>query len=213
MNGESKNCLINESACGRIEGNPVCPKCGMDERVVYPGQSDLDSALFDAKVRFSSFREKTCVADDEQPPECQNVQRQIDLDANLSRVYFFYAFVFVCLSVGYFEKSDLSGWQYLIGVGFSAVGLWGLVRGVWFALLPFLVYCIYILAIAFPFFYDFWVNVLSKYSVGSFADGVLWVLFVVFFMFFHAAILFWFVWGLIGMALAMLAIWRSGAVK
>jgi hypothetical protein len=52
MSAENKNCLINESACGRIEGNPVCPKCGMDERVFYPGQADLESALQNAKVNF-----------------------------------------------------------------------------------------------------------------------------------------------------------------
>ena len=45
MMKENKTCLIHESAGGRIEGNPVCPKCGMDERVVYPGQADLEAAL------------------------------------------------------------------------------------------------------------------------------------------------------------------------
>jgi hypothetical protein len=52
MSAEYKNCLINEAACGRTEGNPICPKCGMDERVVYPGQADLESALQNAKVNF-----------------------------------------------------------------------------------------------------------------------------------------------------------------
>lgn len=52
MMKENKTCLIHESAGGRIEGNPVCPKCGMDERVVYPGQADLEAALQNAKVNF-----------------------------------------------------------------------------------------------------------------------------------------------------------------
>ncbi|MFM8899726.1 MAG: hypothetical protein ACKOF9_07235 [Burkholderiales bacterium] len=34
-------CLINQSACGRVAGNPLCPKCGMDDRVVYPGQGQF----------------------------------------------------------------------------------------------------------------------------------------------------------------------------
>lgn len=38
------SCLINQSACGRTADNPVCPKCGMDERVVYPGQADRVAA-------------------------------------------------------------------------------------------------------------------------------------------------------------------------
>lgn len=47
-------CLINQSACGRIEGNPVCPKCGIDDRVVYPGQGDLEVALASAATRYLS---------------------------------------------------------------------------------------------------------------------------------------------------------------
>ncbi len=54
MNAENKNCLINEAACGRIEGNPVCPKCGMDERVVYPGRADLEAAIEHGKVMFKN---------------------------------------------------------------------------------------------------------------------------------------------------------------
>lgn len=45
-------CLINQSACGRVEGNPVCPKCGMDERVVYPGQSDREAAQTAGKAQY-----------------------------------------------------------------------------------------------------------------------------------------------------------------
>jgi len=52
MSAENKNCLINESACGRIDGNPVCSKCGMDERVVYPGQADRENAQSVARHRY-----------------------------------------------------------------------------------------------------------------------------------------------------------------
>ena len=47
-----KNCLINQSACGRIQGKPVCPKCGMDERVVYPGQADREAAQTAGLARY-----------------------------------------------------------------------------------------------------------------------------------------------------------------
>lgn len=52
MNHPPKHCLINQGACGREPGNPVCPKCGMDERVVYPGQVDLETALEKAELRY-----------------------------------------------------------------------------------------------------------------------------------------------------------------
>jgi len=45
-------CLINQSYCGRVTGNSVCPKCGMDERVVYPGQADREAAQAAALKRF-----------------------------------------------------------------------------------------------------------------------------------------------------------------
>ena len=51
-------CLINQSACGRLAGKPVCPKCGMDERVVYPGQADLEAALDSARGRYRATRER-----------------------------------------------------------------------------------------------------------------------------------------------------------
>lgn len=28
-------CLIQQAHCGRVEGDPVCPKCGIDERSRY----------------------------------------------------------------------------------------------------------------------------------------------------------------------------------
>lgn len=49
----SANCLINQPACGRQTGNPVCPKCGMDERVVYPGQADREAAQEAARQRYA----------------------------------------------------------------------------------------------------------------------------------------------------------------
>jgi len=51
------NCLINQAACGREAGNPLCPKCGMDERVVYPGQADLDASLEAARARYVAVQE------------------------------------------------------------------------------------------------------------------------------------------------------------
>jgi len=49
---EKASCLINEVECGRITKNPVCPKCGMDDRVVYPGLADLEAALQNARVNY-----------------------------------------------------------------------------------------------------------------------------------------------------------------
>lgn len=45
-------CLINQRDCGRVAGGPVCPKCGMDERVVYPGQADREAAQELAELRY-----------------------------------------------------------------------------------------------------------------------------------------------------------------
>ena len=47
-----KPCLINQTACGRILGDPVCPKCGMDERVVYPGEVDREGAQTAGRARY-----------------------------------------------------------------------------------------------------------------------------------------------------------------
>jgi formylglycine-generating enzyme required for sulfatase activity len=48
----NSHCLINQPECGRIVGKPVCPKCGMDERVIYPGQSDREAAQAAATARY-----------------------------------------------------------------------------------------------------------------------------------------------------------------
>ena len=45
-------CLINRSPCGLVAGNPVCPKCGMDERVVYPGQADREATQERAELSY-----------------------------------------------------------------------------------------------------------------------------------------------------------------
>lgn len=52
MQVSANSCLINQSACGRQSGNPVCLKCGMDERVVYPGHADLEVAQLLAEARY-----------------------------------------------------------------------------------------------------------------------------------------------------------------
>lgn len=54
MTTEKLTCLINASDCGREAGSPVCPKCGMDERVVYPGRADLEVAIAQARVNYQN---------------------------------------------------------------------------------------------------------------------------------------------------------------
>ena len=57
MTTEKLTCLINESDCGREAGNPVCSMCGMDERVMYPGQEDLNAAIVAAEFHYKHVRE------------------------------------------------------------------------------------------------------------------------------------------------------------
>lgn len=59
------SCLINQRDCGREPGNPVCPKCGIDERVVYPGHADLEAALEAARQRYAAATQP--VPDPESP--------------------------------------------------------------------------------------------------------------------------------------------------
>lgn len=64
-------CLINQKACGREAGNSVCTKCGMDERVVYPGQADLEAAQERAELRYLRAHVKQ-LEDMSQPPPSPN---------------------------------------------------------------------------------------------------------------------------------------------
>lgn len=48
----NEHCLINQTACGRIAGEPVCPKCGMDERIVFPSEADREGAVTAARARY-----------------------------------------------------------------------------------------------------------------------------------------------------------------
>lgn len=66
MQAKEPICLINQRACGREFGNPICPKCGMDERVVYPGQADREAAQAQA-LRF--FKTQSGI----DPSECQKI--------------------------------------------------------------------------------------------------------------------------------------------
>jgi hypothetical protein len=47
---QNTQCLINQTACGRIQGDLVCPKCGMDERVVYPSEADRQAAQTEGRA-------------------------------------------------------------------------------------------------------------------------------------------------------------------
>lgn len=208
MPTESKNCLINESACGRVAGNPVCPKCGMDERVVYPSQSDLDSALLTARVKFSRSQGGVSTAGEERPPACEHTPNEGEPRLDLSNLYVFYGIVFLGLSHGYFKEGAFSDQHYLIGAICAVIGVWGMIRYTWIAMLPFAVFCTHLLATALPFFYNFWVAALSKETTGSVADAVFGMFFIVFFAALHVALLSWFTWGLIRMAMAMAAIRR-----
>jgi TPR repeat protein len=52
MKSQNQFCLIGQTNCGRKPGNPVCPWCGIDERVVYPSQADLEEALAEATKKY-----------------------------------------------------------------------------------------------------------------------------------------------------------------
>lgn len=45
-------CLINQAACGRVAGIAVCPKCGIDGSVMYPGEHDRQAAQSAAIRRY-----------------------------------------------------------------------------------------------------------------------------------------------------------------
>ncbi|MFM8899703.1 MAG: DUF1566 domain-containing protein [Burkholderiales bacterium] len=62
-------CLINQRACGRVADNPVCPKCGMDERVVYPGQDDREAAQAAALARYEASQEAVEPPPPSEPPK------------------------------------------------------------------------------------------------------------------------------------------------
>jgi formylglycine-generating enzyme required for sulfatase activity len=49
---ENPNCLINQSTCGRIPGEPICPKCGLDERVRYVNEEARQLAVKTAEAQY-----------------------------------------------------------------------------------------------------------------------------------------------------------------
>lgn len=64
----NEHCLINQTACGRIAGNPVCPKCGMDERIVFPSEADRDGAVTAARARYWEAHARALEAEQAQEP-------------------------------------------------------------------------------------------------------------------------------------------------
>lgn len=59
------NCLIQESHCGRVEGVPVCPKCGLDDRIRYVSEDAVEQARLQAKMMYreqcaAELRSKSC---------------------------------------------------------------------------------------------------------------------------------------------------------
>jgi hypothetical protein len=62
---QNTQCLINQTACGRVAGNPVCPKCELDERVVYPGEADRELAQTAGLARYWEAHAKGL---EQQPP-------------------------------------------------------------------------------------------------------------------------------------------------
>jgi formylglycine-generating enzyme required for sulfatase activity len=49
---EQPTCLIHQTACRRIPGEPVCPKCGLDERVRYVSEEARLLAVRTAEARY-----------------------------------------------------------------------------------------------------------------------------------------------------------------
>ena len=54
------NCPLHQPRCGLQEGNPVCPKCGLDERsLLYVSEEAAMSAKADATARYAQFETAT----------------------------------------------------------------------------------------------------------------------------------------------------------
>jgi hypothetical protein len=49
---QKNNCLIHQNDCERKIGNPICPKCGIDERIIYPSEADRDAAQTAARAQY-----------------------------------------------------------------------------------------------------------------------------------------------------------------
>lgn len=45
-------CLIRQSACGRIADDPICPKCGLDDRVRYVSEEAGLLAVSQAEAQY-----------------------------------------------------------------------------------------------------------------------------------------------------------------
>ncbi len=67
-------CLIQQTSCGRLDGNPVCPKCGIDERIRYVSEEARQLAVANGKAKYwevqaKSLEEKPPVAPTPEPPK------------------------------------------------------------------------------------------------------------------------------------------------
>lgn len=68
------SCLIKQTHCGRIDGNPVCPKCGIDERVRYTTDEARQLAIANATAKYckahaKSLEENPTVTPPPEPPK------------------------------------------------------------------------------------------------------------------------------------------------
>ena len=61
-------CFIQHINCGLQAGNPVCPKCGMDERIVYPSEADREGAVTAARARYWEAHARALEAAQPQEP-------------------------------------------------------------------------------------------------------------------------------------------------